>query len=337
LNIDSIASALMAQDFVGWTLAEAIERVTGAKRPEDGADRFWTMVQENRLRLFGRPASRAEPQPISAAEIASLEIRDYEGSQLAGVDPRSPAYRTVVCFPTIHSPDAINVLDRMSIREAFQKFVLDDPELVMAHAKARKSDPQYDSILRLFQHAMVLSGKWPLILKRSRVVRDPEDRDSWPYLIDGPVNRYVARAQQILFDRQLAFFAPLVAGRLVAVGDPARRGDAETILSTIWSHQSYYLDFWKGDVVQIDENSENPPADLFKCRWRAVQFRRAAPNPTAGLQPVLGKARGEWTVVIELTEGEDAVFRALQTEFPFGTRGGAQGRHKRQGPRIPGR
>jgi hypothetical protein len=307
----------MTSHFIGWSLAEAAERAIGSNNPHREEDaRFWTMVESGQLVVFGRRQPQSDREQIPAAICRSLIYRDYRRSSSSGPDGNEKPFIDILVYPILHSPNVIEFLDRMSLKDAFWQFVLGDPEVKLLAAKAIKADSTLESVYLRGRHSL-LAREWPLKFDQGDLAGGRSPNSPVGFLSDPPPDE-VQRAADIVCFRYGGLLTLLRQGHVEAVGDPVRSRGSSDILPAIWSHRSYYMDAQNGDVLQVSSGHIEDWLHFLTPRWRAVMLKK----PQAHLHSISGttahRSAGQWTALGKLTTGEQAVFSAIKGLFPNG-------------------
>lgn len=310
----------MGSTCTGCTLGEAVRRTAGRGPPEDNAAALWSAAKDGRLLLYGRPSPGADRQLIPNARVGLLDLPDYERSSLTSSDARVGGYLDVLVYPVVHAPDRVCFLDGMSLKDAFWRFVLGDPEVRLRAARAISVAPEQDLMFnRDRRHPRGIS-EWGLGFQR-RDTHPRHIRRSPIGILSGPPHPNVVKAEFVLMRRFGALLEPLERGELIASGDPVRPGERPEIAAAVWSHRAYAFDAIHGDILTVKVNPKNLPHDFYHRRWRAVMLRAQGKQSTRAARFTAPSVpQGEWVVLERLTKGEEAVFQAVRELFPNGVR-----------------
>jgi hypothetical protein len=258
----------------GWSMDDAIRRTIGATNEDNAVARVWTSVQRGRLVAVGQRFGNAVREPIPPRNITASGV-SAPGSRL---DP----YSDILIYPVVVAPNAIDLLEGMSLKDAFWQFVLRDPEVELVGARAIAENPD---LKRVYLEGWCYPGgcrEWPLNFQRGELAGGRALDSPIGYLGKPPPDN-VQQAADILSARYESLLALLIQGKLEAVGDPTRSRGSELIRSAIWSHSTYFFDATKGDLVQRKGNADL--ADPFSVRWRAVTLRRTMRAETFHVKP----------------------------------------------------
>lgn len=309
----------MSSNFVGWSLAEAVKRITGSKNPNGKDSQFWTIVERGELAIFGRRAIQSEHEWIPAATFTSLVNRDLKTSSASGKNAKDQRFLDILIYPVLHAPNAIDFLDNKSLKDAFWEFVLHDPEVLFLGNKAIKADPDLTQVYREGRRQRGAGWEWPFEFFQGELAGGRSKESPIGFLAD-PLPQEVQLAADTVCDRYSALLALLRQQKLEAVGDSSRSRGTNLILSSIWSHPSYYFDAMNGDVLQ---KNENPTGwhDIWLKRWRAVMLQR----PTFHVEPLVPDAAPSVAIADEsvgfahnLTACEASINQAIKTLWPNG-------------------
>jgi hypothetical protein len=259
----------MNSNFVGWSLAEAIKRTISSKNSDDS--QLWAMVERGELAAFGRRHVQSNHEWISAATCTSLISRDLKTSSASGKNAKDQRFLDILIYPVLHAPNAIDFLDNKSLKDAFWEFVLHDPEVLFLGNKAIKADPDLTQVYREGRRQRGAGWEWPFEFFQGELAGGRSKESPIGFLAD-PLPQEVQLAADTVCDRYSALLALLRQKKLEAVGDSSRSRGTNLILSSIWSHPSYYFDAMNGDVLQ---KNENPTGwhDIWLKRWRAVMLQ----------------------------------------------------------------
>ena len=173
----------------------------------------------------------------------------------------------------LHSSDAADCFDGMSLKDAFWQFVLHDPEVQILGRKAIKAD---SALKRVYLQGWCYpSGcrEWPVVFAQGGLAGGRSPNSPIGHLA-GRLPQAVQRAADIVCLRYSLLLTLLRQKELEAIGDPVRSRGTGQILSSIWSHRSFYIDAENGDVLQIKNSDIADCNDFLMKRWRAVMLRR---------------------------------------------------------------
>lgn len=186
----------------------------------------------------------------------------------------------------LHSSDAADFFDGMSLKDAFWQFVLHDPEVQMLGRKAIKADSGLERVY--LQGWCYPSGRreWPVIFPHGALAGGRSPNSPIGYLA-GPLPPAVQRAADIVCLRYSLLLTLLRHKELEAIGDPVRARGTDQILSSIWTHRSYYIDIENGDVLQIKNGDIADFNDFLTKRWRAVMLRKPLQASVFHVKPLV--------------------------------------------------
>ncbi|MBR1335334.1 hypothetical protein U7859_02185 [Bradyrhizobium ottawaense] len=237
----------------GWTLDEAIRRVANS--------------------INGRPEI--------ASLLASGKLIAYTYCETGGLTKMSSSdfacgwpederrFSKIHVFPILHSPDVCALISGSSLRDAFQKYVLDDPEVRQLSIRAIQVDPDTERVLEGSWQPRG-AAEWPV----NDGILDENDPYEWSEsklarLMSRGTPDEVRKFRHVLRLRFGTLLKLLQSGKLHARGDPVRRGDNQEILPSIWSHHDFLLDAKAGDLVQWNDGSD----PIYRSRARLVRWR----------------------------------------------------------------
>lgn len=206
----------------------------------------------------------------------------------------------VTALPLLHSPSRASILTGLTLKEAFQTFVLDDPEHIARSMPILRTDPDYSRVFREGRYTVHGQEQWPVAPHSGY----PCLTTRHPHLIArGPNDRAeladIIAAADVLHDRSQALFDALRHGELNVRAASAHNGHADNLLRSIWSHEDYYFEFKGGDVLQVNRASRDKWDD-FKRVWLAAVLEAPSAN-----QPVELVAKNNTAAGRGITRGRD--------------------------------
>jgi hypothetical protein len=180
-------------------------------------------------------------------------------------------------FPVLEAPNLASYLGHLPLKDAFNRFVIGDPEVQLTAELAIVDWPELRSLYRDVDR----STYWLWPLDPDEVTDIGEFDPIQPYITGRVHTPATDRAQALLRKRYKAMINALQTGLLLAVGDPVRSSDKQEILTTIWGGPGYYFDRRTGDLLQDrdwgDQPFETTPMsdgrENYQLRWRAVLLR----------------------------------------------------------------
>ena len=275
---------MMSSHFTGWSLAEAVKCTTGSKNSGDKDPRFCTMVERGQLVVFGRRQAQSDREWIPAATCQSLINRDLKASSASGLNTKDKPFLDILIYPVLHAPNSIDFLDGMSLKDAFWRFVLHDPEVKFLGRKAIKANPD---LKRVYMEGWCYPygcQEWPVAFAQGALAGGRSPNSPIGYLAD-PLPQEVQRAADVVCLRFSVLLTLLTHGNLEAVGDPVRSRGPDRILPAIWSHPAYFLDAKNGDVLQTNDADSADLHDIRVKRWRAVMLTKPQPPNLFHVKP----------------------------------------------------
>lgn len=257
-------------NFAGWSVVEASRRVPHLlDHLANGGLLAWGCL--------GNLGQKSTPlSPSTWAGKIKLATSLTLGKPQA-VGPEDNIFNLRI-FPVLLAPNVVEHLGNFSLKDAFCRYVIGDPEVQHLGSIASAKVPH---LLDLYRKGMCYSGHyWPLSTENLLLIGEPD-----------PVGHYFGYypttesdlAQVVLRNRYEAMLNLLRSRRLTAEGDPTRPNDPQTIRSTIWESPSFYFDNRTGDVLEDrdwgDEEIQTFRSDdrreHYVLRWRAVLLRPA--------------------------------------------------------------
>lgn len=254
----------------GWSPAEAFKRTIGSKNSDH--PHFLKIVERGELVAFGRRHAQSDREWIPALACTFLLDRNLKTLSASALNANDGSFIDILFYPILHAPNAIYFLENLSLKDAFWRFVLHDPEVLFLSGKAIKANPD---LMQVYLDGRCQPGsnwEWPLDFYQGELAGGRSKESPIGILAD-PLPREVQQAADVVCNRYSALLAPLRQGKLEAVGDPDRSRGGIQILSSIWSHRSYFFDAMNGDVLQKNENFTDWRDIRLKC-WSAVMLKR---------------------------------------------------------------
>jgi hypothetical protein len=282
----------MNQPSTYWTLTQALWRTTNL----EGPDHLWAMVERGELIAYGRRHGRSDREWIPTSICRLLIDRDFQTSCLRGA---GECFMDVVIYPVLYAPNALDILDGMTLKQAFWQFVLQDPEVKILAERAIANNGDLERVYA--------SGK-----------ADPYDDVDWCVLggigencydHDDPFGQVQEAAATLSgrFDRLMSF---LRDQRLEALGDPVSPGGTHQVLPSIWSHSNYFFKVHTGEVYRLDcDGIEFITSCLVRRlrsevrRWCAVMLKKPPQSRTSHVKPVASDEKLPLTIDSALSRG----------------------------------
>jgi hypothetical protein len=298
--------------FRGWTAAEAAGRI--------GAGLFEALA-ERRLILFGRAGSeRADltyfpfPDLLSDFSFSDRTSNSCIEAKCAGIDVFD-----IRVYPLLRSPNVAAVLGDLPLKIAYERLVLNDPEVLRLGQLAAADLPKLGSI---YGYSGARRRYWPLDADDLLEVGELDEvGEFFGYL---PTLRTDAAARA-LQDRIEALRDLCRAGVYMAEGDPADRLTPRTASTAHWSGAALWLDLETGDLVQervydeepVDAHRFDDRRDEFDIRWRATMLRISVVAEQQKI-PTFAKAISKGRVETKTTSRSNfkAWLRKLMVESP---------------------
>jgi len=307
----------MTNSSEGWSLAEAFRRTVGPEEPDTCDDQFWTLVVSGSLIAYGRQEPASALEWISPDICKTLLFRDYRKSTAGASDSRKRPFADLRIFPLLGSPKAMELLDGMSLKDTFDRFLLHDPEVDLLGRRAIEAEPCLRSVYVNGHCHPNGAAEWPLGgLKFGVAGGIPDGR--YRVFHARPPGPPPSEASQVaaraITSRYSALLELLRRGILVATGYPTRTGISDQVLQPIWSHPDFCFDAWQGDICEYSDEGNTPRIGPVP-RWKAVMLHAAnTPLKVSRSSPISGR----WLVKTDLTKGEQAILAIVRELFPAG-------------------
>lgn len=247
----------------GWTLDEAIRRVAIFI---NGRSEIASLLTSGKLIAY---------TCCETGRLAKMSSSDFA----SGWPEDERRFSKIHLFPILHSPDVCALISGSSLRDAFQKYVLDDPEVRQLSIAAIQADPD---TVRVLEGSWQPRGaaEWPV----NDGILDEKDPYEWTEskfarLMSRGTPDEVRKFRHVLRLRFGTLLKLLQSGKLRARGDPVR-GDNQEILPSIWSHRDFLLDAKAGDLVQWNDGSDPVHrTSRLLGRWRAIYLAATVIGP----------------------------------------------------------
>lgn len=228
---------------------------------------FVSRLAASRLIATGSRGSPTAPRtPIPATSWNDLGIKHWDRSIVVERTKEKICWYAVTVAPLLHSSQRVRTLAGLTLKEAFQRFVLDDPELIARSKPVLRLAPEYARVFKDGRYTVAGWKQWPLArdagyacltTRGTRFIGRLNDDVDLPDLI---------AACDVLQDRIDALFDVFRRGELIVRGVPAHAGHADVVLRSVWFHQDYWFEFAGGDILQINHESRER-WDTFKRVW----------------------------------------------------------------------
>lgn len=260
---------------------ESDTRNTQVKAIEEGIEKtFIDHLKNGRLVAYGRLGSPdAEAQLVSVAQWNLLTRIEWQSSAAAD-DQAQIEFLDMRVYPPLLAPCYLDLLAGRSLAEAFQEFVLDDPEVAALSREAVRLSPEFEAVIVRKRCQVHGIEEWPLAFEQSVMVSTVHPDPAKRSLYDGPGEPdplEVVNAAEALKHRYRALISILRRGELEGLGLPATSGYPDVILRSIWSRREFSLDATNGDVVQDNPESTGHYDRLIR-RWIGVMLRKPSIN-----------------------------------------------------------
>jgi hypothetical protein len=255
-------------DFQGWPIAEAIRRVPDLQHH----------LAHGRLLGWGRlgnPNHTAAPIPASSWS-GKIELSKISKSNKPDAICDEKSLFDVSVFPVLLAPNVVEQLGFLSLKDAFSRFVIGDPEVQHLGKIAGAAVPQFMDIYR--EGRCFYGYYWPMSTDDLISLGEPDPQAENFFGYRSTVQTDLA--QRALRIRYQALLNLLRSRRLLAEGDPVRPNDPQQILSSIWASPSYYFGRHKRRWREIP-SSRSIPFSVNLLRSRSCRFSNANVCPSA--------------------------------------------------------
>lgn len=223
-------------------------------------EHLFQFVEQERIFAFGsRGGIDLPPSRISPLEWKSLGVKDWEKSQMVERGDPIPLIHDVRLYPLVHAKDAPQHLADLSLSEAFQRCVLQDPEVAARGIEVMKAGSD---------RAVFLEGQYP----------GPFDVFRWPvgqnaedlafefvrpvaYFLDSPLPKPSVQklnAARALSNRWNGLLELLQKGSIIAFGTFAGTGLEQKISSRQWARTGMSVDIQNGDLLEGQGHTAAP-------------------------------------------------------------------------------
>ncbi|MGA7807536.1 hypothetical protein [Bradyrhizobium sp.] len=231
-----------------------------------------------RLIAYGRQGSlNADLQLISAAQWNALTNIEWQNSSSADDRLARSAFLDIRVYPPLLAPCHIDLLAGRTLAEAFEQFVLGDPEVATLAREAVRLSSEFEAVfVRGCCHVYGFK-EWPLAFERSVMVSTVHPDEAKRSIYDGagePDPLEVVIAAEALKHRYCILISILRRGELEGRGLPVTAGHSEVILRSIWSHEDFHFGANTGDVLQDNPESTGRHDRLIR-RWIGVVLQRS--------------------------------------------------------------
>jgi hypothetical protein len=257
---------------------ESDTRKTQIKAIEEGIEKtVIDHLKNGRLVAYGRLGSPdAEAQLVSVAQWNLLTRIEWQSSAAAD-DQAQIEFLDMRVYPPLLAPCYLDLLAGRSLAEAFQEFLLDDPEVAALGRDAVRLLPEFEAVIVRGRCQVHGFEEWPLAYEQSVMVSTVHPDPAKRSIYDGPGEPdpiEVVTAAEALKHRYRAFISILRRGELEASGIPATSGHPDVILRSVWSSPEFSLVARNGSVAQ-DNPQSTGRYDRLTSRWICVLLQRS--------------------------------------------------------------
>lgn len=243
-------------------------------------------------RLIGTGSRSTPTAPRAMIPIHAwndLRFSDLNRSIVAESTREATHWYGVSVLPLLHSPARADVLPGMSLKQAFRQFVLDDPEVAARAKEALVKSPEFVRVLRDGHFTVAGEMQWRMDVPLDYpgfIFRNGEGPIG---CLADPPPRHLIEACDPLHDRAKAFFAIFRSQELSVRAIAAAGGATESVIHTIWSHNSFYFHAPTGNISQVNLRAKDH-WDFLRRRWIAGMIERPADRSAHPTSPERAQA-----------------------------------------------
>jgi hypothetical protein len=231
---------------------------------------FVSHFASSKLVATGSRGSPTAPRAlIPSFSWNDLGFRSWERSMVMERTKEKLCWYGVTAVPLLHSSARAGPLAGKTLKEAFQVFVLDDPEVVARSKSLFSHSPEYAKVFKEGRYTVAGWEQWPIARSSGYACLTTREPHLIGCLNDDAELPDVIAACDALHDRFEALFDVLRKGEVSVRAASARSGHPDSLLRSIWSHPDYYFEFAGVDILQINHESRDQ-WDTFKRVWLAA-------------------------------------------------------------------
>jgi hypothetical protein len=277
----------------GCTLSEARDRVAnrelwlewrncanterGRELKQQINSEFFGFMRGLRLVAYGRPRGRAKTKVFIPRDLWQHPSAKADWSASIFNVAGESIFQEVRVFPVILAPCRATLLAGHALSEVLKRFVLEDPEVEAYAREGMKLAPHYEAVFkrgRCFPHGI---AEWPVDSHRWSIVGykhpDPERQSIFDNGREADQIEVVIAAEALI--QRYRALIDMLKREVESRGLQAKSGSPDNIPGSIWHHEDFYINA-QGDVLQSNEDCEDPPRDWLKRRWLAVSLEPRA-------------------------------------------------------------
>ena len=218
---------------------------------------------------YGSAVAQLSALPESAWD--SLRVADYQRSTLKERTGSKSLIHDVRIFPLLHSEEATKHLVGLSFKDAFKRFVLDDPEVAILGKQVLQQEGKYAAVFRDGQFpGPFIEFKWPLDLTADSLASQFDGR--LVLIIPGPPKPPPSDAVQlvsaVIVERWQALRKILMNGEILAHGTFDKTGVFDAIHPSQWARSGLWVDVRNGDL--LEEENRKPV-----LQWKGLVLEKA--------------------------------------------------------------
>jgi hypothetical protein len=280
---------------LGWTIAEAIMRTSDLDHTANFANGNKSISNEQRVALRDRlfrgeliatgcvDAPTAAPVLIDRQILRNLDWSRSPSSTLNQAAGPEVEIFNVRVFPVLHAPNAGAYLDGLSLTDAFRRYVIDDPEVVVLAKRFLKTDARHSAVFLEGQApGFFVDFHWSLDSTASAIAYQFV---ALPIITSGDLlprpSVELTAVSEVLADRIQRLRDILADGRIVAFGTFAQTGVEGPIGHLQWIRSGISIHARNGDFCE-------GPDHRAVARWTGLSLRLpTAPLPLHAPQNAL--------------------------------------------------
>jgi hypothetical protein len=236
---------------------------------------FWTQVKSGRL-VVTASIKKGPSRVLDPEYLCNCEVKDWRDFSVTHRGEPS-SIKSVRVYPVLRAPDVINRLAGLGLVDAFEMFVVEDPEVVALNHF--QDDPS--SLMNGMFPGPFVDYHWPLNYTAENLayafVRPFTCNPESPIREPSQAQRDIADA---LSDRLTALKDSLVRGLITAKGTFSKTGEIVTIDSMQWKRDGISINVMNGDLCfEVNNKPEPIWTGLSFVKGRTV---RNTPPPRTG-------------------------------------------------------
>lgn len=249
--------------YLPWTDGIDLSKASQRCGTDDADPKFLAIVQAERLILYGRIETNRRVR-IQSGNIKHVDIQN--SALIAG----EAEFSDVVAFPALRSPSRVDLVSDCSLAEVFDRYLLNDPEVVALSQRAVSLKPELERVFKEGWYTPYGMREWRVDTEFSflggferglliGILDDCEPPD----------------AIEALKDRYAALIDMLRKSEIEAYGLPNQSAYPPTIMRSLWSHKDSLVDLRNGDFYFENREAENLRTENQIKLWTGIMLRRS--------------------------------------------------------------